>query len=70
MIPVREVFCFEVADKYVRVLTATCEYLIRTPLRQLLPRLPPGEFELVPARCWCTAKQSNQSTVKKAANST
>jgi DNA-binding LytR/AlgR family response regulator len=47
MVPVREVLYFEAADKYVRVLTAGREYLIRTPLRQLLPRLPPGEFEPV-----------------------
>ena len=35
MVPVAEVLCFEAADKYVRVLTAEREYLIRTPLKEL-----------------------------------
>jgi DNA-binding LytR/AlgR family response regulator len=39
MVPIGEVLYFEAADKYVRVLTASREYLIRTPLRDLLPRL-------------------------------
>ena len=30
---------FEASDKYVRVLTASHEYLIRTPLKELLPQL-------------------------------
>lgn len=46
-VPLTEVLCFEAADKYVRVLTAAREYLIRTPLRELLPQLPPGDFEQV-----------------------
>lgn len=44
MVPVAEVVYFEAADKYVRVLTATHEYLIRTPLKELLPRLDPEVF--------------------------
>jgi DNA-binding LytR/AlgR family response regulator len=44
MVPVDEVLCFEAADKYVRVLTAGHEYLIRTPLRDLLPRLDAQVF--------------------------
>ena len=44
MVPVREVLYFEAADKYVRVLTAGHEYLIRTPLRELLPQLDPDHF--------------------------
>ena len=43
LVPVDEVVFFEAADKYVRVLTATHEYLIRTPLKELLPQLP-GNF--------------------------
>ena len=39
MVPVDDVLCFEAADKYVRVLTASHEYLIRTPLKELLPQL-------------------------------
>jgi DNA-binding LytR/AlgR family response regulator len=44
MVPIDEVLYFEAADKYVRVLTATREYLIRTPLKQLLPQLDAGVF--------------------------
>jgi DNA-binding LytR/AlgR family response regulator len=39
MVPVEEVLYFEAADKYVRVMDAQHEYLIRTPLRELLPQL-------------------------------
>lgn len=39
MIPVAEVLYFEAADKYVRVITADAEYLIRTAIRELLPQL-------------------------------
>lgn len=39
MVPIDEVLYFEAADKYIRVLTATHEYLIRTPLKQLLTQL-------------------------------
>jgi DNA-binding LytR/AlgR family response regulator len=44
MVPVDEVLVFEAADKYVRVLTADAEVLIRTPLKNLLPRLDPDVF--------------------------
>ncbi|HYP83988.1 LytTR family DNA-binding domain-containing protein [Variovorax sp.] len=44
MVPVADVLYFEAADKYVRVLTATQEHLIRTPLKQLLPQLDPQAF--------------------------
>jgi len=44
MVPIEEVIYFEAADKYVRVLTATQEHLIRTPLKQLLPQLDPQVF--------------------------
>jgi DNA-binding LytR/AlgR family response regulator len=39
MVPLAEVLYFEAADKYLRVLTAEREYLIRTPLKDLLPQL-------------------------------
>jgi DNA-binding LytR/AlgR family response regulator len=39
MVPLDDVLCFEAADKYVRVLTAEHEYLIRTPLKELLDQL-------------------------------
>lgn len=44
LVPVAEVLYLEAADKYVRVCTATQEYLVRTPLKELLPRLDPEQF--------------------------
>jgi len=44
MVPVEDVVYFEAADKYVRVLTASHEYLIRTPLKDLLPQLDTRRF--------------------------
>jgi DNA-binding LytR/AlgR family response regulator len=44
MVPIDEVLYFEAADKYLRVLTAGHEYLIRTPLKQLLPQLDADTF--------------------------
>ena len=44
MVPIEDVVLFEAADKYVRVLTAGKEHLIRTSLRELLPRLDPVRF--------------------------
>ena len=44
MVPVDEVVYFEAADKYVRVVTAGSEALIRMSLRELLPRLQADRF--------------------------
>jgi DNA-binding LytR/AlgR family response regulator len=44
MVPVASVLYFEAADKYVRVVTADREHLIRTSLRELLPQLDPQRF--------------------------
>ena len=44
LVPVDEVLYFEAADKYVRVLTAEREYLIRTPLKELGAQLDPDVF--------------------------
>jgi DNA-binding LytR/AlgR family response regulator len=44
MVPVDEVLYFEAADKYVRVLTEGHEYLIRTPLKDLVPQLDAKRF--------------------------
>ncbi len=44
MVPIDEVLYFEATDKYLRVLTATHEYLIRTPLKQLVAQLDPDIF--------------------------
>jgi len=43
-VAVDEVRVFEAADKYVRVLTGEREFLIRTPLKELLPQLDPEVF--------------------------
>lgn len=44
MVPIDDVLFFEAADKYVRVVTATRDHLIRTSLRELLPRLDTSRF--------------------------
>ena len=44
MVPLAEVLCLQAADKYVRVLTRDGEHLLRTPLKDLLPRLDAAEF--------------------------
>ena len=44
LVPLDEVLVFDAADKYLRVLTAGRELLIRTPLKDLLPRLDAGRF--------------------------
>lgn len=44
LVPVDDVLYFEAADKYVRVVTAEREHLIRTSLRELLPQLDARVF--------------------------
>ena len=44
LVPLDEVIYFEAADKYVRVLTAQKEHLIRLSLRELLGQLDPQQF--------------------------
>ena len=44
MVPIDKVVYFEAADKYVRVITAEREYLIRTSLRELIPQLDAQRF--------------------------
>ena len=44
MIPIEDVVYFEAADKYIRVLTESQEYLIRTPLKDLLAQLDSDVF--------------------------
>ena len=44
MIPVNDVIYFEATDKYVNVVTAEGESLIRTSLKELLPQLDPNQF--------------------------
>ncbi len=44
LVPIGQVIYFEAADKYLRVVTAEREHLIRTSLRELLPQLDPERF--------------------------
>ncbi len=44
LVPIDEVIYFEAADKYVRVVCAGREHLIRTSLRELIPQLDPQRF--------------------------
>lgn len=44
MIPVTEVLYFEATDKYVNVVTADSESLIRTSLKELIPQLDGDQF--------------------------
>lgn len=44
MVPLDTVLYLEAADKYVRVVTATREHLLRMSLRELQPRLDPEQF--------------------------
>jgi DNA-binding LytR/AlgR family response regulator len=44
MIPVAEVLYFEATDKYVNVVTADSESLIRTSLKELIPQLDGNQF--------------------------
>jgi DNA-binding LytR/AlgR family response regulator len=69
LVPVAEVIYFEAADKYVRVVTADREHLIRLSLRELLPQLDPGSFwqihrgTVVQARCIATARREESGRV-------
>jgi DNA-binding LytR/AlgR family response regulator len=44
MVAIDDVQYFEAADKYVRVITAHREHLIRISLRELIPQLDPRQF--------------------------
>lgn len=44
MVPLNEVLFLQAADKYVRVVTASGEHLLRTPLKELLEQLDAAEF--------------------------
>lgn len=69
LVPVAEVVYFEAADKYLRVVTAEREHLIRLSLRELLPQLDPAVFwqihrgTVVQARCIATARREESGRV-------
>jgi DNA-binding LytR/AlgR family response regulator len=66
---VDEVVYFEAADKYVRVITAQQEHLIRVSLRELLPQLDPSQFwqvhrgTVVQAKAIATARREESGKV-------
>ena len=63
LVPLEQVIYFEAADKYVRVVTAEREHLIRMSLRELLPQLDPQRFwqvhrgTVVQAQCVASARR-------------
>jgi DNA-binding LytR/AlgR family response regulator len=69
LVPVDEVVYFEAADKYVRVITAQQEHLIRVSLRELLPQLDPSQFwqvhrgTVVQAKAIATARREESGKV-------
>ncbi len=69
LVPVEEVLYFEAADKYVRVITAEKEHLIRVSLKELLPQLDPQAFwqvhrgTLVQARMIASARREESGKV-------
>ncbi len=44
IIPINQVLYFEATDKYINVVTAESQALIRTSLKELLPQLDPQQF--------------------------
>lgn len=69
MIPVAEVVYFEATDKYVSVVTADSESLIRVSLKELLPQLDPAQFwqihrgAIVNASCVASAARDDAGKV-------
>jgi DNA-binding LytR/AlgR family response regulator len=69
LVPVQDVVYFEAADKYVRVITAEREHLIRTSLRELLPQLDDQVFwqvhrgTVVQARLVASARREESGKV-------
>ena len=69
LVPVDQVLYFEAADKYVRVVTAEREHLIRLSLRELMPQLDPQVFwqvhrgTVVKARAITSARREDTGKV-------
>ncbi|MFN9503191.1 MAG: LytR/AlgR family response regulator transcription factor [Rubrivivax sp.] len=65
LVPIDEVIYFEAADKYIRVVTAEREHLIRLSLKELLPQLDAQRFwqvhrgTVVQARCITQARRDD-----------
>ena len=68
LVPVDDVTYFEAADKYVRVVTADKEHLIRLSLKELLPQLDAQRFwqvhrgTIVQARCISQARREHRAS--------
>ncbi len=68
-VPLDEVIYFEAADKYVRVVTANKEHLIRLTLKELLPQLDASRWwqihrgTIVQARCVSAARRDDSGKV-------
>jgi len=69
LVPVEEVLYFEAADKYVRVVTAEREHLVRISLKELIPQLDPAQFwqvhrgVVVQARTVASARREDSGKV-------
>jgi len=69
MVPIDDVIYFEAADKYLRVITAEREHLVRLALRELLPQLDAQRFWqvhrglVVQARCIASATREDTGRV-------
>jgi DNA-binding LytR/AlgR family response regulator len=69
LVPIDEVIYFEAADKYVRVITADKEHLIRLSLKELMPQLDAQRFwqvhrgTIVQARCIAQARREESGRV-------
>jgi DNA-binding LytR/AlgR family response regulator len=68
--PVEEVLYFEAADKYVRVVCADGEVLIRTPLKDLLPSWSLSCSGRCTAVRWCGRRPSTACTATRPASCT
>jgi DNA-binding LytR/AlgR family response regulator len=70
MVPVDDVIYIEAADKYLRIITAEREHLIRQSLRELLPQLDARRFWqvhrglVVQARCIASAVRDEAGKVQ------
>lgn len=69
LVPIDEVIYFEAADKYLRIITAEREHLIRLSLRDLMPQLDAQRFWqvhrglVVQARCITSATREESGRV-------
>ena len=69
LVPIGEVIYVEAADKYLRVVTAGREHLIRLSLKELLPQLDAKRFwqvhrgTVVQARCIASARREDSGKV-------